>query len=337
MTRPSIGVVLPRTDTALPIPVGDMGEFGVFVEELGYESVWTGEMGSDSIAELTEVAIATDDIRVGTSVLNVFTRTPLEIAMAGESLSRVSGGQAVIGVGASHPGKVVDLHGLEYSRPLRRTHEAVELIKLYTNNSGESFDYQGEIFQLEDVPSLDIEVPVYNGALGEKNRQLTGRLCDGWLPFNIPYSMLEGSFEPLADAARDADRDPADIEVLPWVPAAVSDDAAAARYHVKKIIATFAGRYYDNTYRNAIGQAYPEESKRLAELWRSGRHETAIENVPDEMVDDFGVAGTPDNARMRLQSLIDQPVVDTPILHFPSAGDQELTKRTLVELSPVLL
>lgn len=337
MSSPTVGVVLPRTDESLPQTIGDVGDFGTFAEELGYESVWTGEMGSDSIVELTEVASRTSDVRIGTSVLNVFTRTPLELAMAGASLARVSDGRPIIGVGASHPDKVVDLHGLKYERPLRRTHETVELFKLHTNNGYEEFDYDGEIFQLEGVPSLDVEVPVYNGALGEANRRLTGRLCDGWLPFNIPYPKLADAFETIANAAREHGRDPDDIEVLPWAPAAVSDDPEEARYQIRKIVATFAGRYLDDTYRNAIGQMFPDESVRLAEMWRSGKQEKAIQSVPDEMVDVLGIAGTPEQAREQLRALLDHSTVDTPILHFPSGGDETLTKRTLIELSPELL
>ena len=315
----------------------DPGAFGTFVEELGYESVWTGEIGSDSFVDLTQVALRTEKVRVGTALVNVFCRSPLEIAMSGVSLNRVSDGRAVIGIGASHPGKVVDRHGLEYSRPLHRTHETVELIKGHTTNGGEEFDYDGEIFQLKGLPSLDAEFPVYNGALGEANRRLTGTLCDGWIPFNIPIPKLEDSFQTIADAARKVGRDPDDIEVVPKVQAAVSDDPEEARYYVRRIIAQKSGGHRDNTYRSAMGQLFPEESDRLAELWRAGKKEKAIRSVPDEMVDALGIAGTPEYARKRLRELVDLPVVDTPILRIPKGADERLVKRTVIELSPELL
>jgi len=168
----------------------------------------------------------TDDVEIGTAIVNVFSRTPAVLAMTAATLDQVSDGRASFGVGTSTPTAVENVHGMAFERPVRRSHETIEIITKILRDD-EPVDYDGELLSVNGVPPVNADVPVYHAALGPANRRVVGRLCDGWMPHNIPFSELENAFEVVERTAREADRDPDEITIAPYVPAAVSDDADA--------------------------------------------------------------------------------------------------------------
>jgi len=323
----AIGIMLPETAET------GGAEFGVRAEERGYESVWQGELwGENSFAEMAAVAERTTDVRIGTGIVNVFSRSPAVLAMGANSLERLSDGRFVLGVGVSTPKAVEDLHGLSFERPIRRTHEAVELVRLFTSDT-DSVDYDGELFDVADFPGLSADVPVYNAALGPANRRVTARLCDGWLPNMVPYSELDGAFKYIADHAREAGRDPENIGVAPWAHVAANDeDPQAARDAVRGAIAYFAGSA--DGYKNAVATGYPDRAERIADAWRSGDRDAARGEVTAEMVDDLGCAGTTDDVRQKLGELEDNPAVDTPLVSFPASLDDDAIERSFAAAAP---
>ncbi|WP_411968920.1 LLM class flavin-dependent oxidoreductase [Haloferax sp. YSSS75] len=335
MSEPAIGVVIPKVGgLAQPPAVDDLGAFGQWVEELGYESVWTSEgWGSDSFVDLTAIARHTDRVRVGTAVVNVFTRTPAGLAMAIASLDREADGRAVLGLGAGHPKLVENLHDITYERPLRRMHETIELVRALLG-SDEDVSYEGQLFEATDFPGLDRDVPIYSAALGETNRRVTGLFSDGWLPYHVPFSQLETAFETVATAAEEAGRDVDDLVVNPFVPAAVSDDSTAARDVIRENLAGYIGAFTDDSYKNVVHAAYPDETEAIADQWRSGDESAAAAAVTDEMVDDFGVAGTAEEARARLDEIANNPVVDVPLVVVPHGTYDAVGEATIRALAP---
>lgn len=173
---------------------------------------------------------------------------------------------------------------------------------------------------------------MYNAALGAANRRVTGRLADGWLPHNVPLENLDTLFDDIRSAADAADRDPADIEVRPFVPVAVAEDPQVARAALRKHIAYYVGN--STGYRQALKEEFSSQVGDITREWNEDRHEKAAETVTDEMVDGVGVAGTPEGARERLASLYDRSVVDALVLVVPLQADRDLTMQTFEALSP---
>ena len=319
------GVLLPDR------PGESAAAFASRAESIGYDAVWVGELwGEHAFVQLTRAADHTEHVALGTAIVNVFSRSPAVLAMAAASLSRVAGDRVRLGVGASTPTAIESLHGLPYERPLRRSHETIELVQALTGD--EPVTYDGEIFQVEGVPPVSADVPVYNAALGPRNRRLTGRVADGWLPHNIPFPGLADAFETVADEARDAGRDPERIVVSPYVPSAVSDDPDEARDAVRGHVAYYVGS--GAGYRNAVAAEFPDEAERVSAAWNDGDRAGARERVTDEMVDALGVAGTPEEARERFREVASLPVVDEPIVVVPAQTDEAMTRRTVEELAP---
>ncbi len=320
-----LGILVPAVE--------DPTDFTVRAEALGYDSAWMGELwGESSVVRLTDVAARTETIDLGTAILNVFSRTPAVLAMTAKTIDDLSDGRFTLGVGTSTRKAVEDLHGMGWDdpNPVRRAHECIELTKAYLNGDGR-VNYDGDVFHAADFPALGHEVPIYHAALGEANRRVVARLCDGWIPHNVPFSELPESFAYIADHAEEAGRDPEAIEVAPYVPACVSDDGDEARRMVRKHVAYYVGS--GKGYQRAVAGRFPEGAERVADHWHDGEREAAADAVTDEMVAALGVAGTPDEARDQLREVVGMDVVDRPLLTIPqSAG--HLAEQTMEELAP---
>lgn len=322
-----LGLVVPR------IGSHDPTDLAIEAEELGYDSVWMGELwGTSSVVKLSEIAAKTDTVELGTAIVNVFSRSPAVLAMTAATLDRVADGRASLGLGTSTPTAVENVHGKEFERPIRRSHETIEVVNAILTDD-EPVSYDGEVVSVSDVPPLERDVPVYQAALGPANRRVVGRLCDGWMPHNVPFAHLEESFEVVAEAARERDRDPEEITIAPYVPSAVSDDPDRAYDAVRGHVAYYAGSA--DGYRNAIATQFPDQVDRIAEAWRDGDRGDATDLVTDEMVDALGVAGTPETARRKLEDIVEETAVDRPLVTIPEQAADEVAETTIEAFAPL--
>lgn len=333
MPPPTVDPIMPVDLLVSEIGDSDRADIAVRAEELGYDSVWVGELwGTSAVVELADVARRTERVGIGTAVLNVFSRSPAVLAMTAATLDRKSAGRFRLGVGVSSPKAVEDLHGAAFERPIRRAHETIELVRAFTAGDGDPVSYDGELFDVADFTALDADVPIYHAGLGDASRRVVGRLCDGWIPHNVPFSKLDDAFEAVAAAAKSRDRDPDRISVTPYVPAAVCDERTAALDAVRRHVAYYVGSA--DGYRDAVAMRFPAEADRIAEAWRAGDRRRAVDAVTDEMVRDLGVAGAPDEARSQLRAIRERPVVDRPIVVIPAPAAAALGETTVEALAP---
>ncbi|WP_222920091.1 LLM class flavin-dependent oxidoreductase [Natrinema sp. SYSU A 869] len=310
-----------------------LADVAVRAEGKGYDTVWVGELwGASGVVQATEMACRTDEIGIGTAILNVYSRSPAVLAMTAASLEDASDGRFTLGLGTSTATAVEGLHGMTFDRPVRRAHETIELIREFTAGTGEPVDYDGELLEAANFPSIETSVPIYHAGLGPANRRVVGRLCDGWIPHNIPFSRLEDAFEEVATAARERDRDPSEITIAPYVPAAVSEDPTEARETLRRHIAYYVGS--GEGYRRAVATEFPDEAERIAAAWCDGEKGAAASAVTDEMIADLGVAGTPDDACDQLRTLVAETGIDHPIVVVPEPASSEVTETTIDALAP---
>ncbi|WP_425607725.1 LLM class flavin-dependent oxidoreductase [Natrononativus amylolyticus] len=322
------GLLLPDTETR------DSIEYGVLAEDLGYDSAWMVELWeNNAFVELGILADRTTDINLGTAIVNVFSRSPGVLAMGAASLQRYSDGRFFLGTGVSTPKVIEDLHGIKFERPVRRAHETIEVVDAYLDGDGSPVLYENELLEVADFPSLNISVPIFHAALGSANRRVVGRLADGWIPHNVPFSYLTESFATIAEAARERGRDPDEITVSPYVPVAVADDVSVAEEAVRRHLAYNIGNA--KGYENAVALSFPEEAQVVADFWRKGDRSSATAAVTDEMIVDLGIVGTPDTAPEKLETLLDaRDIIDFPILAIPRQCDEELTLQTIEAMAP---
>jgi len=310
---------------------GDVADFAVRAEDLGYDCLWTGELwGRDSFVALTAAARATEEVDLGTAIVNVYGRTPATLAQAAATLQAASDGRFRLGLGTSTGKAVEDLHSMSFENPPRRFHETAELVGKFLTDEGR-VEYDGRLFSVADFPSLETDVPVYGAALGPAMRRAAGRTVDGWLPHNIAFEELEEAFETVAETAEEAGRDPAAITVAPYVPSAVSEDREEAVETARGHVAYYVGS--GEGYRAAVA-AHFDGADAVAEAWREGDRAGAREAVTEEMVDGLTVAGTPEEAREQFADVAALGVVDHPIVVVPGGASESVTERTVEALAP---
>lgn len=284
------------------------------LEAAGLDAVWVAEAyGFDSPTVMGYLAARTERMRIGAAILNVYSRTPALIAQTAAGLDAVSGGRAIIGLGASGPQVVEGWHGKAYDRPLGRTRETVELTRRILRR--EVIDHHG----ITDMPRpgglgkpLKIltrpvrpEVPLYVASLGPANVRMTAEIADGWLPtLFIPEKAHQVWGTPLAEgrALRDPSLGP--LQVVAGGPLAIGEDAAALRDLVRPRIALYVGgmgapgkNFYNDL---AVAYGYEKEARLIQELYLSGRKAEAEAAVPDEFCELMSLCGPEGYVRDRV-------------------------------------
>lgn len=291
----TVGLVLP--DDLGNFPLEDTIRFAQLADRHGFHSVWKQEAsGSNGPMVLTAAARETDDVRLGTGVANVFSRTPTLLGMSAATLDRVSDGRALAGLGVSSEPVVGSWHGQAFEHPLRRLREAIEIVREVLD--GGVVHYEGEIFEIGPYTmALDAgHVPIYNGAMGPTNRRLTAEFCDGWLPGFVPpdhLAELVGEMREHADAA--SRRPPT---VAPWVPTAVDDDPAHAARRARELIAQEMAMGYNEGMER---YGFREEADRAHDRFRAGDREGAADAISQAMIDKLAAHGTPEEVRARYE------------------------------------
>ena len=280
----------------------DIVECVKVAEELGYESAWVAEgHGGDQFSVLTACAAVTERIKLGTSITSVFVRTPPTIAMAAASVDYFSNGRFILGVGSSHKVQVEPEHGLEFTRPVQRLRECVDIIRAILKDS--DVNYHGEIY---DIDRFDLwfqplrkEIPVFVAAVFPKMLEVCGEIAEGAI---LTWCTLDHAAEAARHVglgARNAGRDPADVEVASLLPCAVSDDRDAARDLMRMPIASYAGRF--PRYRKLmIDAGFPEEIEDVRVAWQAGNIQESLDLLPSGLIDKIGLVGTADEVREKL-------------------------------------
>src|SRR5256885_8017289 len=161
-------------------------ELAQYAEALGFESVWMPEAyGTDAVSILGALAARTQRIRLGTGIVNVFSRTPALLGQTAATLDLISNGRFILGLGTSGHQVVSGWHGMRFDRPLQRMRETVEILRRVLRQERLRFD--GEIFTLDQGLKLLARpvrptVPIFLATLTPAGPRLTREIPDQWGP-----------------------------------------------------------------------------------------------------------------------------------------------------------
>jgi coenzyme F420-dependent oxidoreductase len=331
------------TDLDCSLPVASPSSVDTFLdlaetaESAGYDRVWMPETwGRDAVSVLATVAERTSDVGIGTSITNVYSRSPALVGQTAATLQELSDGRFRLGLGPSGPILVENWHGVEYERPLRYTRETIDVVRAVL--SGETVTYDGDFFSLsgfrlrcdppEPTPAVDA------AALGPKAVELAGRFADGWHALLVTPDGLAERLGALERGAELGDRDPEDVRVTLSVTACVHEDGDEARDLVRNHLAFYVGAM-GTFYRDALaGQGYDDTAHAVAREWGTGNPEAAKAAIGDDLLDDLAVAGTPDEARAQLSRFRGFEGVDAVAVGFPRGAEPETLTRTAAVLGP---
>ena len=277
----------------------EMLELTLRAEELGFDSAWMPEAyGTDAISILAALAVKTTRIRIGTGIINVFSRTPALIAQTAATMDLISGGRFILGLGTSGHQVIGGWHGVPFDRPVQRMRETVEIVRSVLRR--DALKFEGEVFQLTQGLKLQMhpvrnKVPVFLATLTPAGLRLTGEVADGWIPTLFSPAHRDIFLDEVKAGASKGGRSPESIEIAPFMRVLVDDDAARARDEVRPWVALYVGGMGSrgkNFYKETVSRyGFAEDATAIQELYLGGRKLEAIKRVPDALVDAITLAG----------------------------------------------
>lgn len=291
-------------------------DFAVAAEGIGVDSLWVPEVwGYDALTGLAYLAAKTSNIKLGTFVVQLGSRSPALLATSALSLQELSGGRFLLGIGTSGPRVMEGWHGVRFRKPVETTKETIEIVR--TVSRGDRLEHQGEIYPLPLPDSSGAalrpqvrpqHVPVYVAAMGPRNLRLTGEMADGWLGNAFIPEAAEVFLGPLREGAARAGRTLSDLDLVAPVAVEFHDDEAsadvAARRHADGYAFTIGamGTNGRNFYNEAFARlGYGAEVSTVAELWRNGERDEARRAVPIDLGRLTNLVGTLDGIAARVR------------------------------------
>jgi len=291
---------------------------GILAEKYGFDYVWiTDHFNNRSVyVILTLLANYTDRIRLGPGVTNPYLVNPVATASALMSLDNLSGGRAVLGIGAGDKTTLSHL-GIERKSPLKAVRESVQIFRSLFEK-GKVKNFQGEIFTVEKAKVAFEKtgpLPIYIGAQGPKMLQLAGKLGDGVLVNASHPKDFQFAISRIQRGAEEAGRQLKEIDVAAYASVSVDRKPEKATKAAIPVVAFIvAGSPPVVLERHGIGE---EEAKKVAEPLSRGDFPTAFSAVTEEMMEAFCIRGTPDECTEKIAALqkagITQFVFGSPI------------------------
>jgi F420-dependent oxidoreductase-like protein len=289
-------------------------------DRLGFDSIWTAEAyGSDVLTPLAWWGAATQNVRLGTAIMQMSARTPAAAAMAAMTMDHLSGGRFLLGLGVSGPQVVEGWYGRPFAKPLARTREYIRIVRDIVARGG-PVTADGPHYPLPYPDGTGLgkplkstlhpvreRIPIFLGAEGPKNVALAGELCDGWLALFFSPRHQDFYREALSEGfARDgAAHDFDSFEVAATAPLIVHDDVEAAADMLRPMYALYfggmgaRGANFHNDVPRRMG--YEDEAIKIQDLYLDGKKDEAAAAVPTRLVEDLALIGPEDKVRAELQ------------------------------------
>jgi F420-dependent oxidoreductase-like protein len=313
----------------------------VSLEKAGLDTVWVAEVyGFDSPTLMGYLAARTETLEIGSAILNIYSRTPGTLASTAAGLDNVSGGRAILGLGASGPQVIEGWHGMPYDKPLTRTREVVDIVRAMIRR--ETIDYHGKVFDLPLPADQGLglgkplkmltkperpSVPIYIAALGEKNVRGTAEYADGWLPFlYAPEKAADVWGDALAEGRAKRLEDLGPLEIAAGGMVAVGDDVKGMLDFARPMFALYIGGMGakgKNFYNELVTRyGFEEEAAKIQDLYLNGNKRDAEALVPLELLEMCNLVGPESYVKERIQAFRDSGVTSlqiTPVADDPAA------------------
>jgi F420-dependent oxidoreductase-like protein len=331
-----LGLVLPY-EGGLSFP--EILELTLKAEALGFDSVWVPEAwGTDSISILGALAARTNRIRLGTGIVNVFSRTPALLAQTAATLDLISNGRFILGLGTSGHQVITGWHGVPFDQPLQRMRQATELVRRVLRREPIQLDAgatpQARPLKLLVKP-LRANIPIFLATLTPAGTRLTAEVADGWIPTLFSPEYMDVFRPDLEAGAKVSGRSLDSLEVAPAMPVCVDESLERARAALRPWVALYVGGMGSrakNFYNQTVSRyGFAEDAAAIQELYLGGKKLEAIQRIPDALVDSVTIAGPGPRIKERLKAC-DQAGV-TLLMATVYAADQAGRLHTLEVLS----
>jgi probable F420-dependent oxidoreductase len=320
---PRLGITIPFDG----IPLDQQAALIRSLPDLGYTDVWSSETdGADAFAPLALASVWAPRLRLGTAIVPVYTRGPATLAQCAGTLAAAAPGRFVLGIGSSSDIIVEQWNSIPFQSPYQRTQDTVRFLRRAfagerVSEAYKTFQVNG--FRLAQRP--DPPPPVLVAALRPGMLRLAGREADGavinWLSADdvrtvTPYVHEGGPGKEVV----------ARIFVAPTTRSGTAD-ADAVRARAKMLIAAYLNVPVYRAFHDWLGRG--DQLGPMWRAWESGDRKGAVAAVPDSVVDELVVHGTPEQCREHIQRYVDNGVTTPLIALLPHGQDVAEAVRAL--------
>ena len=284
------------------------------LNEVKPEVMWIPETwGMENFSMLGLASKENSFSKIGSSIINIYSRSPSLIAMGAATLDIISNGRLILGLGTSSVPIVEDFHGQKFGSPLQRMKEYVEIIRLVL--TGEKINYSGDIFSLKDFSLLvnpsRKQIPIYLAAINQKMLELTWDIADGVIFYLRPKDEIRHTIEKMQKKKK--------IDTSLQIITCIDNDSEKARNRAKKTLSFYIA--VGKIYRGFLeSNGYSDVTQQIYKEYKNTGLDQLGALVPDNMLDDLCIAGTPEEGIKKLQGFRDVGI-ELPIIQFNPIGN----------------
>jgi len=298
------------------------------VSETKIDSIWIPETwGMESFSMLGAVANTTKTQKIGSSIINIYSRSPSTISMGAATTDILSNGRLILGLGTSSVPIVEDFHGEKFETPVQRMREYVEIIRL--SLSKKQINYSGKIFNLKNFTLL-IEpkrqsIPIYLAAINQRMVNLTWELGDGVIFYLRPLDEMKKTISKMQSERK--------IDVACQIITCISNNSEEAIQRAKKTLAFYIS--VGKVYREFLAKnGFKNETNNIFEEFKKSGFKSNHELIPDSMLNSLCISGSPEETKVQLEKFRNTGI-DLPIIQFNPIGNTiasfSLLKKTLLD------
>jgi len=310
------------------LSVNQVLECSEILSKTNVDTIWIPETwGMENFSMLSAVSNKTITQKIGSSIINIYSRSPSVIAMGASTVDTLSNGRLILGLGTSSLPIVETFHGYKFEKPVQRMKEYVEIIRLVL--SGKKVNYDGDIFNLKNFTLLTKpkreSIPIYLAAVNEKMVDLAWNIGDGVIFYLRPINEMKETIRKMQSKKK--------IDATCQIITCVADDSDVAIERAKKTLAFYVS--IGKIYREFLEKnGFKNETSNIFEEFKKSGLESNHEFVTDSMLQSLCIAGTLEECKKQLQKFYDTGI-NLPIIQFNPVGDVSesfaLLKKTFLE------
>ena len=318
MTRHRLGLVL---STVTDAPPQEFVALGKLAEDHGFDAMLVNEGAGDALANALAIGAATNTIKVGTNIANIYFRHPYLAAMTAWTLTELTEGRLILGLGMSHKAVLQSL-GIDMDKPREYLREYARSVKQYLGGEG------GKGLFRARPTSYNSQVLV--AALTPESAEVGGIEADGIMPFLTGRSYLPTLVDTAKQSAKSVGKDPDDIDCIMSIPTFVCDDEDAAMSAARYNLAFFA--QMPNYRKQWRASGFEAEVAALEQAWRDRDRRLAATRVSDRMVEQVCVFGPASQCREQLAAFHEAGAGMPVLAVSPVNEDRLVATRKAIEL-----
>ena len=303
-------------------------ECAKMISETNIDSIWIPETwGMENFSMLGAVSSETKSQKIGSSIINIYSRSPSTISMGAATTDTLSNGRLILGLGTSSVPIVEDFHGNEFETPVQRMREYVEIIRL--SLSKKQINYSGKIFNLKNFTLL-IEpkrqsIPIYLAAINQRMVNLAWELGDGVIFYLRPLDEMKKTISKMQTERK--------IDVACQIITCISNNSEEAIQRAKKTLAFYIS--VGKVYREFLAKnGFENETNNIFEEFKKSGFKSNHELITDSMLNSLCISGSPEEAKVQLEKFRDTGI-NLPIIQFNPIGNPiesfSLLKKTLLD------